>query len=77
MDSTRILRATRAHPALFGEQGPAKEIQAARIIQKAKARTMGVPYVAAPPPPYGPFRPEPSRIPSLAMRGMLARLGGA
>lgn len=38
MDYERILRGVRRHPALWGDMGPEKEAQAARIIARCKKR---------------------------------------
>lgn len=38
MNAERIRRAIRSHPALWGERGPVKEKQAARILAKTAER---------------------------------------
>lgn len=38
MNAERIRRAIRAHPALWGELGPAKEEQAQRILKRTADR---------------------------------------
>ena len=38
MNADRIRRAIRAHPALFGDLGPDKAVQCARILEKTAKR---------------------------------------